>query len=76
MKKVVVTLLAVVMISGGAEYYSHFVVSVKKGANEKEVSKLLAEKKEKEEQFKLTEIKLKRFEDENKDLKELKEGKK
>ena len=52
MKKVVVTLLAVVMISGGAEYYSHFVVSVKKGANEKEVSKLLAEKKEKEEQFK------------------------
>ena len=76
MKKVVVTLLAVLMVSGAAEYYSHFVVKVKKGANEKEVSKLLAEKKEKEEQFKLTEIKLKRFEDENKDLKELKEGKK
>ena len=49
---------------GGA--LNSIIQGVKKGANEKEVSKLLAEKKEKEEQFKLTEIKLKRFEDENK----------
>ena len=69
MKKVVVTLLAVLMVSGAAEYYSHFVVSVKKDVNEKEVSKLLAEKKEKEEQFKLTAVKLKSFGDEIKDLK-------
>ena len=76
MKKVLVILLAVLVVSGAAEYYSHFVVNVKKGANEKEVTKLLAEKKEKEEKFKIAEVKLKRFESENKELKELKEGKK
>ena len=64
------------VVSGAAEYYSHFVVNVKKGANEKEVTKLLTEKKEKEEKFKIAEVKLKRFENENKELKELKEGKK
>ena len=37
---------------------------------------MISLKKEKEEQYKIREIKLKRFEDENKDLKELKEGKK
>ena len=51
-------------------------MAAKKESKEKEVSKLLAEKKEKEEKYKLTGTKLKRFEDENKDLKELKEGKK
>ncbi|MDR2878338.1 MAG: hypothetical protein LBV03_00260 [Fusobacteriales bacterium] len=70
MKKAAVTLSAVLMSLGAAEYYSHFVVSIKKGVNEKEVLKLLAAKKEKEEQFRFREIKLKRFEDENKALKE------
>ena len=76
MKKVLIILLAVLVVSGAAEYYSHFVVNVKKGVNEEEVTKLLAEKKGKEEKFRLTEVKLKRFENENKELKELKEGKK
>ena len=76
MKKVFIALLAVLIVSGAAEYYSHSVVKAKKEDNEKEISKLLAEKKEKEEKYKLTGIKLKRFQEENKDLKELKEGKK
>ena len=76
MKKVLAALFGLVIISGAAEYYSHTVVKNKKSANEKEIAKLIAEKTEKEEQLKLKEIKLKRFEEENKDLKELKEGKK
>ena len=76
MKKVFVGLIAILVVSGVAEYYSHSVLKDKTISNEQEISKLLAEKKEKEEKFQLTEIKLKRFQDENKDLKELKEGKK
>ena len=76
MKKVLIVLFGVLLLAGAAEYYSHTIIKEKKVINEDEISKLLAEKKEREEKLKLMEVKLKRFEEENKDLKELKEGKK
>lgn len=76
MKKVMIVLFGVLLLAGAAEYYSHTIIKEKKVINEDEISKLLAEKKEREEKLKLMEVKLKRFEEENKDLKELKEGKK
>ena len=70
------TLFLILGISGGISYYARFIVNPKAEAKEEKISKLIIEKKEKEEKLEKLESRFEIVENENKDLKAMKEGKK
>lgn len=74
--KVLVTLFVILGVSIGLECYSRFVVKDKREENQRKITELLSEKKEKEEKLLKIENKFKVYDNENKDLKAMKEVKK